>query len=183
MKTCRLRLSFGISVLLVGAISSGAEPVERAQGLSRTGVKCSTSSHACNLDESPKGFVRQIGKAESGACWLLLRNESHPERPGRLLLKRPGDDLATSISCGSGLGGESLSGKARSRELVIRTGDSLIIQEQTSQSYLQLEGVALGPAAAGDALDVRLSVFGRKVRAIAIGSGLAALLLQNEVQP
>ena len=58
---------------------------------------------------------------------------------------------------------------------MIRAGDKLVVEEHSLTTDAYLEGVALGPAGQGTALNVRLSIGGRVVRAVAVAPGRATL--------
>jgi flagella basal body P-ring formation protein FlgA len=65
---------------------------------------------------------------------------------------------------------------------VIRAGDRLTVEEHTAVVDAVLEARALAAAAMGAALDVRLTIGGRVVRAVALGPGRAALQSENGVR-
>jgi hypothetical protein len=56
---------------------------------------------------------------------------------------------------------------------VIRSGDRLIVERNTSVVEERLEAVALGPAMKGASLEVRLAIGGNVLRAVALGPGHA----------
>jgi hypothetical protein len=64
---------------------------------------------------------------------------------------------------------------------ILHSGDRLIVDEHTAVVDAQLEAVAMGPAAAGGSLNVRLAIGGRVVRAVATAPGRA--VLQEETRP
>jgi flagella basal body P-ring formation protein FlgA len=66
---------------------------------------------------------------------------------------------------------------------VIHAGDRVIVEENSPVVEARLEAVALGPAALGSALEVRLKIGGLVVRAIARGPGRAALQPEIGVRP
>jgi hypothetical protein len=66
---------------------------------------------------------------------------------------------------------------------IIRPGDKLVVEEHSAITDAYLEGVALGPAGPGSALNVRLSIGGRVVRATAVAPGRAAVQAAREVRP
>jgi hypothetical protein len=116
---------------------------------------------------------------------LLVRDEAHPGGPGRLVLAEkppivePGNRDA-----------ENRPGSRQVAELtyvspvpVIHAGDRLIVEEHTPIVEGHLEAVALGPAAAGGAFDVRLRMGGKVLRAVALGPGRAELQAEREARP
>jgi flagella basal body P-ring formation protein FlgA len=66
---------------------------------------------------------------------------------------------------------------------VIGAGDRLILEEHSAVVDARLEAVALGPAAVGSALRVRLVIGGRVVRARALAAGHVALQEETEGRP
>jgi hypothetical protein len=70
----------------------------------------------------------------------------------------------------------------KARRIVIRPGDRLVVRDQTSSMALALDGTALGAAAEGESLNVRLRI-GGTVRAIAVLPGMANLAAQGETRP
>jgi hypothetical protein len=65
--------------------------------------------------------------------------------------------------------------------LIIRAGDKVVVEEHSATTDAYLEGLALGPAGPGSALNVRLSIGGRVVRAVAVAPGRAAFGTATEV--
>jgi hypothetical protein len=126
--------------------------------------------------------VREIDDVHTGARWLLLRNSLHPERPGRLVMAALGRDWRAGAVF-TGLEGRGLA-EVAPPPVAIRSGDALIVEEHTAIADAALEAVALGPAAAGSALEVRLKLGGKVLRAVAISPGRALLQdgAQNEVE-
>ncbi len=130
-------------------------------------------------------IFREIRDANSGACWLLVRDAAHPGGPGRLLLaekspiRKPGDQNA-----------QSQTGARQAAEFsqvlslpVIRAGDRLMVEEKTPTVEVHLEAVALGPAVVGAEFDARLKIGGKLVRVLAQGPGRATLQTKREVRP
>jgi hypothetical protein len=123
-------------------------------------------------------IVREIDDPNTGERWLLMRNEQHPGGPGHLVLaaghaSRPAD--ASSQGAGQEREGRLLP--------VIRTGDRLIVEEHTPVVDAVLAAQALNPAAQGEALDVRLAIGGKIMRAVALGPGRAKLEARSGGRP
>jgi len=117
--------------------------------------------------------IREIDDPQTGDRWLLVRDTDRPGAPGRMVL----------VS-GAGQGVRGVSAKNRGNALlvnfasfrpVIRGGDRVVVEESTPLVEARLEGVALGPAATGATLNVRLKINGGVVRAVALGPGRAAM--------
>jgi hypothetical protein len=120
------------------------------------------------------GAIREIDDPHTGDRWLLEPNLTHPEGPGRLVrTERGARGGAGAASAGNGAGPVA----------VIRAGDRLIVEENTAVVEARLEAVALGAAAPGFSLNVRLRIGGRVLRAVALGPGRAALAPVNRTQP
>jgi hypothetical protein len=123
--------------------------------------------------------VREIDDPHTGARWLLMRSPEHPGGPGRLVLvaqvRNSGPNRG---QAGAGLGPEPLVLLP-----VIRAGDRLIVEENTAVVDARLEAIALGTAAIGSALDVRLKIGGKVLRAVALAAGRAEFRPETEVRP
>ncbi|HWG19011.1 MAG TPA: hypothetical protein VG225_00690 [Terracidiphilus sp.] len=119
-------------------------------------------------------LVREIYDPSSGARWMLVQDAEHPGGPGRLILARPGMRLP----------GQGQRGPMRaSMPVVIHAGDAMLVEEHTPVVDAVLEAVALGPAAVGSPVRVRLRVGGRVVRAIASAAGRGTLAPGGEALP
>lgn len=122
-------------------------------------------------DGAHEQLVREIDDQECGTRWLLLRNQSRPGGPGRLV-------LVQNPQAGSAI--DPLSGIASALPLepqrpVIHAGDRLVIEQETLQISARLEAVALGPATSGRLFRARLKMGGKVVEAVALAPGRAAL--------
>jgi hypothetical protein len=127
---------------------------------------------AASLDgrAGSRQLLREIDDPNSGTRWLLVRDKTNPGGPGRLELASPGRDQGT-----FGMHAKTAS-VAQNRPLpIIRPGDKLIVEEHSATTDAYLEGVALGLAGPGSALNVRLAIGGRVVHAMAVAPGRAAL--------
>jgi hypothetical protein len=146
--------------------------------LAASGLRAHAESHAvpnrevriAAASDGAAGLLREIDDPSSGTRWLLVRDQSNPGGPGRLELVTPESNP------------EALGTRARVPLVaqirpvpVIRAGDKLVVEEHSATTDAYLEGVALGPAVRGSALNVRLSIGGRMVRAVAVAPGRAAL--------
>lgn len=122
-------------------------------------------------------IVREIDDPGTGDRWLLLRNDQVPGGPGRLVLvggsRRQLGRFSAPLA-GTGADAHALP--------VIRAGDRLIVVEHTAVVDAVLEARALNPAVRGAALDVRLTIGGRVMRAVALGPGRARLQPQYGVE-
>jgi hypothetical protein len=122
--------------------------------------------------------VREIDDPNTGDRWLLVRNDQFPGGPGRMVLvaahrNAPG---------GAVLQAAGLAGEAQVLP-VIRAGDRLIVEEHTARVDAVLEARAMNPAALGAAFDVRLTIGGHVMRAVALGPGHATLQTEAGVRP
>jgi hypothetical protein len=121
-------------------------------------------------------IFREIEDPNSGARWLLSRDLSHPGGPGVLAP-----------------GGKSPSRTQRSETGVrpaeavavpiIRSGDMLVLEEHSAVADARLQSIALGPAAAGSALRVRLTIGGKVVWARALAAGRVVLESETGGRP
>jgi hypothetical protein len=94
----------------------------------------------------------------TGARWVLMRDAEHPAALAHWVLVEAGVERA------AGAGAE-----ATGRKLMIRAGDKIVVEEQTSVMSAWLEATALTSAGSGGELRARLAIGGRvlAVRAIA----------------
>jgi hypothetical protein len=122
-------------------------------------------------------IVREIDDPHTGDRWLLMRNDRSPGGPGRLV--RITAHRATTGASSPAAGLE----EKQQLVPVIRAGDRLVVEEHTSVVDAALEACALNPAALGSALDVRLTIGGKVMRAVALGPGRAALEVESGVRP
>lgn len=117
--------------------------------------------------------IREIDDPRNGDRWILTRDSSHPAGPGRLV-------LLASVAILTGQPAPEEEAPAPIPAPVIHAGDRVIVEEHTAVVEARLEGVAMGPAPAGSAVNVRLSIGGRVLHAEAIGPGRA--VFQEETQ-
>ncbi len=129
------------------------------------------------------GVVREIDDPHSGQRWLLMRDDGHPGGPGCMILTAGEGSAGRELEAGS-LQPAGTQAKDRAPAMpVIHTGDRLIVEESTAVVEARLEGVAMGPAAIGSAVNVRLKIGGNVVRAVALGPGRAAFAPRRGVRP
>lgn len=120
---------------------------------------------------APRG---EIDDPNSGARWLMYASANGG--PGRLVL--------VSSSRGTAPRGTAQARGVDAPRLprpVIRAGDRIVLEEHTPVVDARLEAIALGPAAPGGDLRVRLAIGGRTLAAVAVTAG-RALLAPEEVQ-
>ena len=173
-----LRMAWSAGLLLLAAASvAGAQSLAggHAQVMLSSGELASVDTLGLGVQGE---VVREIDDPHTGDRWLLLRNDLDPGGPGRLVLV---------TAHRSALAGGALRAAAERHEApllsVIRAGDRLIVEEHTARVDAVLEARALAPAALGDAFDVRLTIGGNRVRAIALGPGRAALQPMTGIRP
>jgi hypothetical protein len=118
---------------------------------------------------APNAPVRELDDPNSGARWLLYASRNGG--PGRLVL------VTNSQPRGNATAAPILPPP------IIRAGDRIVLEEHTAVVDARLEAVALGPAAPGGTLRVRLAIGGRVVPAVALAPGRAAITPEQETQP
>jgi flagella basal body P-ring formation protein FlgA len=101
----------------------------------------------------------------------------HPGGPGRLLRVVPAGSETRKFRTDDGL--ESDPAAIRP---VIRAGDRVVVEESSAVAEARLGAVALESARAGSALNVRLEIGGRVVRAVALGTGRAVFQVEIGVR-
>jgi hypothetical protein len=112
--------------------------------------------------------MREINDPASRKRWLLVRDEKHPDRPGRLIQA----DGEIRSQC-NGVGFASF-------VPVIRRGDPLVVEQHSATVDARLEAVATQPAALHGEFKVRLKFGGAVLRAVAVAQGKAILLPERE---
>ena len=126
----------------------------------------------------PDGQVlRQIEDRSTGDLWLLLRDQSRPAGPGRVVLIRQRTNTQ-----GATLGGPAQA-LSRGERPMIHTGDALMVEEHTAVVDARLEAVALEPAVMGARFKARLKIGGKVVRVVAVSPGRASFAPEGEVAP
>ena len=114
--------------------------------------------------------------------WTLLQNLSRPAVPARLIRASNNPNCAATSAVECGLPGAVSFQPAA--DPVIHVGDALIIAEHTQVLDAQLEATALGQAAAGEPLRVRLKSSGHILFVVADGPGRATMHAgTREVRP
>jgi hypothetical protein len=117
--------------------------------------------------------IRIIQDPHTSMLWVLERNPARPGGPGRMILLRP-LECSDCNSVSNARPHAKIS--ANNLSPVIRSGDRVVVEEKSEVVEARLEAVALGSAAAGAELSVRLVIGGKLLRAVAIGPGRAALV-------
>jgi hypothetical protein len=177
-------------VVALPALAASVAAFGQAAGVTAPGpmVLISSSRVAPPLSPVNGEIVREIDDPHTGARWLLLRDSSHPGGPGRLVLAvEPRPQALDEARGGARNGARSEAGQYQqgrvSMQPVIRAGERLIVEESTAVVDARLEAVALGPAAIGSPLNVKLAIGGKVVRAVALAPGRAAFQAETEVSP
>ncbi|MGA2276850.1 MAG: hypothetical protein ABSG00_04535 [Terracidiphilus sp.] len=174
--------AWGVAGVALGIAMLAAAQSPEAANLQQPAIPSSAAPPLLRISThgglTQQEVLRVIDDPHSGARWLLVRNELAPGGPGRLVLSdAPGWQTAgkqkhPASRVANGSGGP-----------VIRSGDRLIVEEHTAIVDASLEAQALAPAEAGAVLNVRLTIGGRVLRAVAIGPGRARLLAEEEKRP
>jgi hypothetical protein len=169
------RIVDGVVVAL--AMAAPMAHAQAARSANSGGMVMISSPGPASTNPALSGdIVREIDDPRNGDRWLLMRDESHPAGPGLLKLVS---------AAGAGRMDPSRARQtapaADTPPPVIRAGDRVVVEENTAVAEAHLEAVAMGPAWAGSAFNVRLSIGGRVVRAVAQGPGRA--VFQEETRP
>ena len=129
-------------------------------------------------------IVREIDDPHTGERWLLMRDDRVPGGPGRLVRIAIQRNTAA-------IGSETAAIQAQRasethqvlQQPAIRAGDRLIVEEHTAVADGVLQARALSPAFLGSTFNVRLTIGGKVMRAVALGPGRAALQPETGVRP
>jgi hypothetical protein len=119
---------------------------------------------AASASRASSHRLHEIRDPHSGVCWQLLPNAAAPAGPARMTAAGSGEGACTRIA-----------GNQDAQRFAIHRGDRVVVEEHTRSVDARLEAVAMGSAVAGSFLDLRLTIGGRVVRAVAIAPGRAAL--------
>jgi len=116
--------------------------------------------------------ARLIEDPTTHARWILFKDPSHPAFPGRLIpvCVTPNSEAATGRH--SPLPVSAILHPTS----IIHAGDALIVEQHTPMAEVSLVATALGPAAVGETLRVRLKNSGRIFSVRAESSGHATLV-------
>lgn len=141
------------------------------------GAVLAVSGGLAGWDPLDPELLREIDDARNGDRWLLLSDPQHPGGPARLVLATRFAGRAASGPTAAAAP-EVASALAAGRPLsapMIRAGDPVVVEENSSLIEARLEAVALAPAQAGSLFNARLRLGGRVVRATALSPGHARL--------
>ena len=117
--------------------------------------------------------LAEIDDPHSGVRWQLMRDPSHPGGPGV---------LTQMLGKGIGNGIREKQGPFR-QSMVIRAGDRVVIDEDSSVAVIHLEGVAIRSASIGSDILVRLIPGGSLFHAVVLGPGRASLAFVQGLPP
>ncbi len=173
MQVANMKAVKGTSCWLCIALACGVAAIVGAQTQTVGHAQVMLSSGGLVPETSQSGtqgeVLREIDDVHTGDRWLLIRNEQTPGGPGRLVLvSADHNGIASTARRGVGHTEEAVAPP------IIRSGDRLIIEKHTAVVDAVLEARAVTPAAVGAAFDVRLTLGGKVVRAVALGPGRAA---------
>jgi hypothetical protein len=131
-----------------------------------------TAAALPSLRQAGSAVFYEMDDVATGDRWLLERDPIHPEGPGRWLRVRTpkaGGEAAATPTRPS-LNAQAVDSTAMP---VIHTGDEVTVEEHSAVIDARLQAVALGSAAAGSELRVRLRIGGKVVDALALKPGRA----------
>ncbi len=107
--------------------------------------------------------------------WLLKRDPTHPEGPGRWL-HSPMKEAEYSIASESAWSNDASDKFRVPVRSIIRVGDELTVEESSIWLDARLQGVALEPAVTGATIVIRLRITGKVVRAVVLAAGRASIV-------
>ena len=171
-----LALGFAASTATAAGQAATAQPANAAEGGPR--VLWSAPTAPFTVVPQPGQVLRVLEDPNLGDRWLLVRNEACPAGPARLVL-----DSTVQRARSGLLPGVAGGGSRPSSAPLIRAGDRVVVEEHTAMVEARLDAVALGPAWTGSELNVRLTLGGRVVRAVALAGGHAALQPGTAARP
>ena len=174
----------GMGLALAWILAAPLAPAQAARAAgpaSAPGFRFLVSAPVRNQDSAaPAGqLLREIDDPHNGNRWLLTSDESHPGGPGLLTLVATARINAAGNPAAPGRPTQTAT-EAEIPAPIIRSGDRVIIEENTPVVEARLEEVAMGPALAGAPFIVRLSIGGKVVRAVAIAPGRAGFQVETQ---
>lgn len=188
-------------LLLLAALAAAASALGQSNRRLLMKVSAPLNRTASGVLEGQPGgeVVREIDDPHNGDRWLLFRDNENPGGPGRLVRVQAGfagryltadaavvprrlEVTPAEVSGGVPVASGPAAGIPDAPLPVIRTGDHLMLEENTAVVEAHLEAVAMGPALAGSPFSVRLKIGGKVVRAVALGPGRAAFLADTEAR-
>jgi hypothetical protein len=173
-----------LEMLLVAAAASG-QPFPSQAPVRIDPGPAATLTSAGLIDPrtvSAERIIRFIDDRSLGNRWLLCRDPEHPGGPGRLLLIASNWREGVSGGIGRLTPGMPAVPPATARP-VIRSGDRLVIEEDSAVARARLAAVALESAVAGSGFHARLEIGGKVVRAVAVSAGTAVFAAESEPRP
>jgi hypothetical protein len=120
-------------------------------------------------DTSPSRVIRD---PHTSMCWLLERNPARRSGPGRMVLL--GEQEALDLESAR-IAKKVAEMKKEKASPVIRSGDRVVVEENSVAVEARLEAVALASAIEGAEFRVRLAIGGHILRVVAIAPGRAVV--------
>jgi len=182
-RSMRTRFELGWATafsIVAAALAAGPLCAADANG---TGNLLSARAAATAQSVPADQVIRVIEDRSVGNHWLLCRNPEHPAGPRRLLLLTPPSSRGGQAKKHPSPTAFQVARPSAPVPPMIRSGDLLIVEENTSVAEVRLAGVALESATAGGVLRVRLEMDARVIRAVAVAPNRALLAPQTEVEP
>ena len=144
----------GGASLSIQAQSARTADAEASSSIPSEGTAQTAASNAGEL-------MKEIDDPHTGDRWLLMRDIRHLGGPGLMVVAAQGRTPGQTAAPGE------------SPAPIIRSGDPVIVEQNTSTMDAHLEALAMTPATAGSCFDARLRIGCGVVRAVAIAPGRA----------
>ena len=139
-------------------------------------LKTNPQLAACSNESNLKAHYRALREIEDPGThqrWLLIQDQERAAGPAFFVRELRPSWCASFVAATTNSPSHFA---ARLRQLpVIHAGDAVLLSAHTKISDAEFEAIALGPAAAGDPLRVRLKFGGFTARAIATAPGRVTL--------
>jgi hypothetical protein len=127
---------------------------------------------ASGTQNTPDTYVvRVILDPHTAMRWLLERDPARPGGPRRMVLLSRQEGSEPELA---GIANRIAKINRSIQQPVIRSGDRLVVEENSAVAEARLEAVALGSAVEGAEFRARLAIGGKILRAVALGPGRAA---------
>jgi hypothetical protein len=152
-----------VALLLLSAVLCAASAW--AQSIAASELRKATDTNAIRVIRDPHTALR----------WRLERDPARSGAPGRMVLLSDQErSQPESVNIVNGVVDRVMKPNRNSPYPVIRSGDRLILEEDSAVAEVRLEAVALGSAVEGEEFRARVVIGGKILRAVAIAPGRAA---------
>jgi len=163
-------MRLAVCIFVCGLLAASAHAGGQAAGRGpEVALASAETGRACVQDGG--SVFRERYDPSTGARWLLEQDRFRPGGPGCWVSVAAGNRESSTVATRTSA---SRPGNASGCEtVVIRAGDSIVVEEHSPIVDARLEAVALGSAVAGGTCRARLRIGGKVLVVVALGPGHA----------